>query len=125
MICPRESRARGHVRSPGRLYLPRLALSGAEDLARDVMCVSAPVVTVRTCPACGKVSYLTRAAALWTARQRGPHARLRVYRCPVAAAWHLTSSRPRRRKRCHRGGSQRSQPCGRPAALRWSPRGRR
>ena len=47
-----------------------------------------------TCPWCGKVSFLTRAAASWRARAR---VRLRVYCCPAGQGWHLTSRRPRRR----------------------------
>jgi hypothetical protein len=65
------------------------------------MHAAAQVPPRRMCPWCGKVSHPSRAAASWRARRESPVAavRLRVYRCPVARVWHLTSKRPRRRRR--------------------------
>jgi hypothetical protein len=45
-------------------------------------------VAVGSCPACGKHSYSTRAAAKRAARAIHPGERLRAYRC--GTYWHLT-----------------------------------
>jgi hypothetical protein len=55
-----------------------------------------PPPTPPRCPACGKLSFPTRKAAIRKAsRMRPGYGRLRPYRCPLCRAWHLTSQAPR------------------------------